>query len=40
MFGDGYIEFDSGIYIMQWDNASVGQPLPEKTNVYVYYEGA
>ena len=43
MFGNGYIEFDSGIYIdtSEWDdNSGVGQPIPAKTNVYVYYEGA
>lgn len=40
MFGDGYIEFDSGIFIDAWSNTGVGKPIPGKTNIYVYYEGA
>ena len=41
MFGNGYIEFDSGIYIEQWtDHDIVGKPDSSETNLYVYYEGA
>ena len=41
MFGNGYIEFNSGIYVEAWDHAgSVARPLQSETNLYIYYEGA
>jgi hypothetical protein len=40
MFGNGYIRYNSGIYVLAWDGTGLSQPAPAKSQVTVYYEGA
>ena len=40
MFGNGYIRYNSGIYVLAWDGTGSGQPVPAQSQVTVYYEGA
>jgi hypothetical protein len=40
MFGDGYILFGDGIHVPALTGNSFGLPLPAKSFLTVYYEGA
>ena len=40
MFGDGYILFGDGIHVPALTGNSAGLPLPSKSFLTVYYEGA